>query len=1058
MDSIRYRLGLDVGSTSLGWWIWEEDEAGEVVRSVDGGVSIYSDSRNPKTGISNAAGRRVARGMRRRRDRYLKRRSRLMSQLIEFGLMPSDSSERKNLEKLDPYKCRVRALDKQLRPYELGRALFHLNQRRGFKSNRIIDSASDQGEQGMIRGGISTLNEALEKNNCRTIGEFLYKKHKSKNLLRFRPGVSVYPSRDHYQEEFKRIRSHQEPLHTLAAEDWDSLADTIFHQRPLRPVEPGKCTLFPDQERAPHALPVCQQFRLLQETNNLKVIQVGEMDRFLTAEERNLTFEILSSQAKVRFNSLRKKLNLRLDSRFNLEDEKRKHLDGDATAAVLRKDIYFGKKWDTWNLDDQTLIVRDLLTIESENDLQSALQDRWNLSNETVRKLATVRLPQGYGKVSEQAMEELIPHLKGGLRYHEAVKAAFPDIDHSMVDSHHKVDLLPYYPVLLERHVSKGTNRIDDDTFKRLGKISNPTVHVGLNRIRRIVNAIIEKYGPPTKITVELARDLKNSFEEKQKIIRRQAKEREKNEQRRIDLEQCGLEPNPGYLRKVRLWEEQGPAHARCCPYCGCILSYEMVLGDRTEIDHILPFSQTLDDSLSNKVVCCTSCNRIKGNRTPFEAFGSAIHDKFDYENMKYRISSNWPFNKKWRFYPDAMDRYENEENGFLARQLNDTRYLSRITKTYLEYLCDEPSQVSVTPGNLTALIRWKWGLNDVLGDSNLKNRADHRHHAIDAAVIALIDRSMLQRVSSAAAAGVDVNRFLPKMPEPSRCRNFRNQIRDHALHRLIVVHRPRHIGVRSNTGSTSGQLHNDTAFGIVAGPNKTGSYTVVRSILLSGLQETEGTKLLSGKAKRKVVRDDRLREKLLEIWLSFSDEGQSWKDFCEYASEPGRVSKNGVRKLRCTETKDSLIEIQDRNGTRYKGFKPASNARLDIFKYPNGKFKGHCISMYEANQKLVKPSLPKQPSHAECVSHLSQNDLVAVGEGKNREFLRVVKLSGNSVCCAPHFEGGNLDARHKDPNDPFSYYQTSSTKLVQAGLRRVKVDPIGTVYDPGPIERTCEK
>jgi len=1058
MTSIRYRLGLDVGSTSLGWWIWEEDVTGEVIRSVDGGVCIYSDSREPKTGTSKATARRVARGIRRRRDRYLKRRDRLMNQLVEFGLMPSNSSKRKELESLDPYKLRVRALDEQLQPFELGRALFHLNQRRGFKSNRVVDSATEQTEQGSIRSGISTLDKVLMDRKYRTIGEYLLSDHKSKKSVRFRPGVESYPSRKHYQDEFNFIRRIQEPLQHLPSEHWDALEQTIFFQRRLRPIEPGKCTLFPDENRAPWALPIAQQFRVFQEINSLQVIQIGERDRRLSTEERERAFHILSTQTKVRFESLRKKLNLRLDSRFNLEGETRNHLDGDKTAAILRKKENFGKSWDQLDLLEQTRTVKILLTRQREDEVIRILQEEQKLSKASARAISTLRLPKGYGNLSEYAMEAIVPHLKQGLLYHEAVTAAFPDRDHSQVDEHKKVDLLPYYPVLLDRHVSRGSNDPNDDLFKKLGKIANPTVHVGLNRIRRVVNAIVMQYGPPAKIAVELARDLKNSFEEKQKIKRRQAEERNKNERRREDLENCGRNPNPEYLRKIRLWEEQGPCHARCCPYCGRILSYEMVLDDRTQIDHILPFSRTLDDGLSNKVVCCNSCNQIKRNKTPFEAFGFSENDKFDYDKMLYRISSNWPKNKKWRFYPDAMARYEDEECGFLARQLNDTRYLSRITKTYLQFLCDSPTQVSVTPGHLTALIRGKWGLNFVLADSNYKDRTDHRHHAIDAAVISLIDRSMLQRVSSAAAAGVNVNRFLPNMPEPTKCRNFRDQIKDHALNHIFVVHRPRHVNTRQSANTTSGQLHNDTAFGIVNSSDSNVSFVGVRRLLLSDLNEAEGRKLLLGKAGpgeriRKTVRDESLRRQLLKVWLSFSERKQSWREFCEYVAKPGRVTKYGVRKLRYTEHKDSLIKIRDINGRVYKGFKPASNARMDIIRLPNGKYKGQCVSTFDANQERLEPERSRNHPEVKCVSHLFQNDLIAIGAGNNREILRVVKLAKSGrVCATHHYEGGKLDARDKDVNDPFKYIDMTAQRFVEAGLRKIKIDPIGKIYDPGPI------
>ena len=133
------RIGLDIGTTSIGWWLYETDGKGKSARItgvIDGGVRIFSDGRDPKSKASLAVDRRLARAMRRRRDRYLRRRVTLMKLLAKSGLMPSDPTEAKALELLDPYELRFKGLDVALSLTHFGRALFHLNQRRGFKSNR----------------------------------------------------------------------------------------------------------------------------------------------------------------------------------------------------------------------------------------------------------------------------------------------------------------------------------------------------------------------------------------------------------------------------------------------------------------------------------------------------------------------------------------------------------------------------------------------------------------------------------------------------------------------------------------------------------------------------------------------------------------------------------------------------------------------------------------------------------------------------------------------------------------------------------------------------------
>src|SRR5690606_13923613 len=138
-------LGLDVGANSIGWCLIEDGK-----RIIDLGVRIFADGRDAKSGTSLAVDRRIARGMRRRRDRYLRRRSAFLSALVQYGLLPADADEARLLTAHDPYLLRAAALDHPLDLPRVGRALFHLNQRRGFKSNRKADRQRKEGEDGKI--------------------------------------------------------------------------------------------------------------------------------------------------------------------------------------------------------------------------------------------------------------------------------------------------------------------------------------------------------------------------------------------------------------------------------------------------------------------------------------------------------------------------------------------------------------------------------------------------------------------------------------------------------------------------------------------------------------------------------------------------------------------------------------------------------------------------------------------------------------------------------------------------------------------------------------------
>ena len=1027
-----YRLGLDVGTNSLGWWIWEEDENGLAIRAVDGGVRIFSDGRNPKDKSSLATKRRVPRGARRRRDRYLKRRTRLMDDLIRLGLMPADESARKKLEELDPYFLRTKALDAALRPHELGRALFHLNQRRGFRSNR--KAGGDEKEEGVIREGISKLKEEMKNLGARTLGEYLYLRRQQRQGTRARPRAGFNTEHQHYVDEFARIREAQASHQTLRDEDWDRLQDRIFFQRKLKPVDPGRCTLFPEEERAPLALPLSQLFRILQEVANLEILTPGKADRKLTADDRQTVVKLLLNQREVRFDRMRKELGLRSSQKFNLESEKRKFLKGDETAVRLANKNIFGTSWRKKDLSRQTIIIERLLDEESEREVIHTAVREWGLDEASAEALAKARLPPGYGRLSVKAMEGIVPELESGKHYDEAVRSAFPHLHHSHLNRRDKLlPFLPYYPQVEElKRYLVGEDNND-------GRIGNPTVHIGLNQIRRLVNAVIKKHGHPKTVIVELGRDLKNSLEKRRDIERQQKDLQHENERRKKEIEDCGAQCTPELLRRMRLWKEQGNPHDRRCPYClDEQISFQMILTSQVDVDHVLPFSRTLDNSMANKVLCCRNCNREKGDRTPAEAFEN--NPRYNYIDI-LRHANDLPKNKRWRFQPNAMGRFESEGPDFLDRQLNETRYLARMTKSYLEAVC---CNVCVTPGHLTGLLRGKWGLNKILSDSNLKNRADHRHHAVDAAVIGLTDRRMLQLVATSSAKGTKSGRLIENMPTPPKCPDFRKQIVER-VSEMIVWHKPDHT-VPGKIEGTSDALHNDTAYGIVKGPDEKGIYLVVRRKSVSELKSERG---LEGIADRKLGND------LRRLWarMKASNENCKWTKFAQEAALPGIVTPEGVHRVRVHEkmAKDALIFIFDHNGHPYKAYKSDGNSFMDIYRQPNGRWKGEIVRIFDANKPNFVPDYEEKYGKSSFVMRLHANDLVAVGEGTTRRVLRVVKLSGQRITCADSYEGGQLKSRHTRGDDHFRYFEKSAGAMQKERLRQLGVDDLGRIHDPGP-------
>ena len=457
----------------------------------------------------------------------------------------------------------------------------------------------------------------------------------------------------------------------------------------------------------------------------------------------------LRSGKDIDFNKLTGDLKKLLsEAGFNLGRGGREKVKGDETTARLSKKEMFGKHWQEFSLEERNAIVKFLLEAEDPEDVRKKAVEAWGVSAAQAEAVAGASLATGYGNLSEKAINKMLPHMDNGMGYDAAVKAAGYE-HHSDFRNDEAHERLPYYGEALPRDAvgaDPKKDHVKDGDTARYGRFPNPTVHIGLNQLKRVVNLLIEVYGKPEDIVVELTRDLKMNRKQKLDLQRQQREGGERNERFREMLESAeGQEPTSETLLKLRLWEEQKNATGvSVCPYTGQPLSFEMAVSAQTEVDHILPFSKTLDDSMSNKVVCIADANRYKGDRSPCEAFGHSPQD-YDYEGILAR-TAYFPPNKFWRFKPDAMTRFD-EEDRFLDRQLNETGYLSRTAKNYLAYLYDEKGEgrvrVRAAPGRMTALLRRGWGLEGMLrvsdeGEITRKQRDDHRHHAVDAFVVGL--------------------------------------------------------------------------------------------------------------------------------------------------------------------------------------------------------------------------------------------------------------------------------------------------------------------------------
>ncbi len=1033
---LPYRLALDLGTNSLGWAILrlkKDEERYKPTAIIKAGVRIFSDGRNPKDGTSNAVKRREARQARRRRDRLLKRKSQMLIRLIQFGFFPKTLDERKALEHLNPYKLRAKGLNEQLTAYEFGRALFHMNQRRGFKSNRKTDSKEN--DSSVMKDTIKQVSAQIDQTNTRTIGELLYQRQQNQLTVRARyreqrivtegnktkinKSYDLYINRQMIEDEFEVLWAKQNSFNpTLFNEDAKlTLKDTLLFQRKLRAVRPGRCSLLPNEQRAELAYPSAQRLRIFQETNHLRILNQQLKPEPLTLEQRNLITGSLEKNGKLTFTAIKKKLGLSSQTKFNLEDDKRTELIGNKTSSLLSEKEYFDKAWFEFNASLQDEIVKNLLNEENEKELIQWLCQHTQINQETAKRIAQAPLITGHSAFCLIAIKKLLDCLKENvITYDKAVKAAGYE-DHSKLNysnSGEILESLPYYGAYLQRHVGFGTGAVSDSPEKRYGKIANPTVHIGLNQVRRVVNAIIKKYGHPTEIVVELARDLKRSKKERDKISKMQKQNEIRNNRIRTSIAQTlNISENQVSrkdLEKWILWEELSADQAdRKCPYTGVQISASKLLSPEVEIEHILPFSKTLDDSLNNKTVSLKRANAAKGNQTPWEAFGQANSLGIHYDEVIER-AKNMPKDKFFRFAENGMEQWLHEHKDFLARALNDTRYLSRIAKEYLHLICPDENRIHVIPGQMTEKLRAKFGLNQILSDNGGKNRNDHRHHAIDACVIGVTDRGLLQRFANANqhAKEKGLEKLVEEMPMPWP--TYRNHV-ERAVKSIIVSHKPEH--------NFEGEMFDATIY------------------------NTNGYSKKAAKI-RKVIP------------FPIQQEIKTQKPYYELIRPSTQRHKNKP----------------------YKGLLTTSNYCIEIFKN-DAEWGSDVLSTFEAYQVVSKYKSKdegfkqlRNKKNAQngkpLIMRLSIGDYVVVELERKKCLLQVLKIDSKGSITFIKPNEANISARYNEKlkaeknkkeqqnydekalNDDFFQKAMNCSSLLKGKARQAKISELGILNDPG--------
>lgn len=537
----------------------------------------------------------------------------------------------------------------------------------------------------------------------------------------------------------------------------------LFWQRPLRSQKSllSKCVFegrnFYDSVHqkwiiagptpAPLSHPEFEEFRAYQFINNI----IYGKNEHLTAVQREAVFELMCTESKD-FNFEKIPKHLKLFEKFNFDDTTK--VPACTTISQLRKlfprPVWEEKRKEIWHCfyfyDDNALLFEKL-------------QKDYVLQTNDLEKIKKIRLSEGYGNVSLKAIRRINPYLKKGYAYSTAVllggirnsfgkrfeyfKEYEPEIEKAVCrilkeknaegEAIRKIkDYLVHNRFgfakndrafqKLYHHSQAITTQAQKERLPETGNLRNPIVQQGLNELRRTVNKLLatcrEKYGPSFKfdhIHVEMGRELRSSKTEREKQSRQIRENEKKNEAAKIKLAEYGLKAYRDNIQKYLLYKEiEEKGGTVCCPYTGKTLNISHVLGsdNSVQIEHIIPYSISLDDSLANKTLCDATFNREKGELTPYDFYQKdPSPEKWgagNWEEIEDRAFRLLPYAKAQRF----IRRKPQESNEFISRQLNDTRYISKKAVEYLSAIC---SDVKAFPGRLTAELRHLWGINNIL-------------------------------------------------------------------------------------------------------------------------------------------------------------------------------------------------------------------------------------------------------------------------------------------------------------------------------------------------------
>lgn len=1008
---MAYKIGLDLGVGSVGWSVLRTDENGLPIKIEALGSRVFDKAENPKDGSSLAKKRRDARGVRRRLRRRRHRRDRVLSLLEEYNILTkkqvydmynSGYKFSKNI-----YELRVEGLDSKLTDKELARILINFVKRRGYKSNSKSEEANDK-EAGKLKTATVENDKIMKENNYRTVAQmyisddrFKVKLDNGIEILKIRNTTDDYKStvnRADLVKEIEMILTKQKEFNPKVSDEFIEKYLDIFESQRAFDEGPGgnspyggnqiekmlgRCSLEENEPRAMKATYTFEYFKLLQDLNHIKIIINGKSIP-LTEDERKIIEVLFSKVDSVDYSRIRKALNLSRDYTFNmvrynaqkLKDgqdlietcEKATKLKEFQSYHKIRKALK-GDRIEQISKDDLDKIGYCLSVYKNDDKRVKYLKNNVkSLTDEDINNLLSLSFSKS-GNLSIKAMKKLIPELEKGITYDKAVTNVY--------GNEKEINRV--------RRTRLSLNNLEEE-------IPNPVVRRAVSQTIKVVNAIVNKYGDPDFVNIELARELAKNFKERTEIDKKNLERQALNEKVKEKIMELGKTNVTGQdIIKYRLWEEQDGV----CVYSGRRITPDELFTELVDVDHIVPYSISFDDSFNNKVLVLASENRMKGNRVPLKYLRE---EGKDVDTYKVRIENMYRNNRRnfKKFQKlNIEDVSRDEMKGFKARSLEDTQYLSRLVHNLIrnnlkfsdnENLKDK-RRVYTVNGRITSHVRARLGINKIRANGD-------EHHAIDATVIASLSQKLINDITRYYEYGeseyyikkgkniidletgeiVDFDDISNKdkvyFPEPYV--GFRKELEIRSMQNEDLMHeelkrihydtyenilkiKPIFVS-RMPRRKVTGPAHKDTIRGLKKVEN---TYYSVSKTPLTNLKLNKTKDAIEGYPEKQKRDDIYLYNALLNRLIEYEDKGGAKEAFKEPFYKPNKDGTTGqiVKKVKIEEKVSSFVSLNNGKSMADNG----SMIRIDVF-YIEGEGY-YFVPIYTAD--VLKGKLPNKASVA---------------------------------------------------------------------------------------------